>query len=712
MKNRIKIFLILLFILSGIISYFVLDLNHYLTFGYIKSNQIAIESLYAHHQFTFILGYFLIYIVSTALSFPGATILTLLGGAIFGLPLGLLIVSFASSIGATLAFLMSRTLFKSYIEKHYEKTLNKINDGLERDGSLYLLSLRLVPLFPFFLINLCMGLTKISILKFYTISQIGMFIGTAIYVNAGVRLSEIESISGILNSDVIFSFVLLGIFPWIGKWIKESILKFKIYKDYKKPKKFDYNLIVIGGGAAGLVSSYIASAVKAKVLLIEKNKMGGDCLNTGCVPSKALIKAAKISENCKKSAGFGINISEYSIDFKKVMEHVKTSIFKIEPHDSVDRYTNLGVDCIKGEARIVSPWEVEVNDRLLTTKNIVIATGAAPSIPAITGLIKDNVFTSESIWNLDYKPDSLAIIGGGFIGIELAQAFSRLQINVHLFESGSRLLQELDFETSKFVLNTLRKSGVHVYLETDIREVITDGDVKKIAFKQSEKNDAIGVSDILVATGRKANTKGFGLEELGLTLNKDNTISTNEFLQTNFPNVYACGDVAGPYQLTHVSSHQAWYCAVNSLFGTFKKFKVDYDIIPKVLFLDPEIAMVGKTEIQLKRDEIDFEITKYEISDSDRAITEGEDLGYIKVYTPPNKDKILGVVIVSTFAGEMITEFVHLMKMNKGLNQLLNTIHAYPTYSEANKAVAGVWKNQHKPHKLLNYLEKFHAFRR
>ncbi|MBT3984152.1 MAG: dihydrolipoyl dehydrogenase [Bacteriovoracaceae bacterium] len=704
-KKQTKILIILLIlILLAVVKIF--NLQSYLSLDYFQQNLDSIRSFYAQNQILTIGSYALIYIVSTALSLPGATVLTLVGGAIFGFVTGTIIVSFASTIGATLAFLVARLVLRDFVEKKFASKINSINKGIEKEGAFYLFSLRLVPLFPFFLVNLVMGLTKIKTHTYFFVSQIGMILGTMAYVNAGLQLSKLKSISGILSPSILLSFTVLGLIPIISKKIVDKFKANSVYKKFKKPEVFDYNIVAIGGGAAGLVTSYIGAAVKARVALIEKDKMGGDCLNTGCVPSKAIIKSAKILHMAKKANELGLTSTEIEFDFKNVMNRVQKVIEKIEPHDSVERYSSLGVECFSGEAKIISPWEVEVNGQIIKTKNIVVATGASPFVPPIPGIEKADVLTSENLWKLEELPKRLIVLGGGPIGLEMAQTFNRLGSSVSVVEMAPLLLAREDEEVSEFVKNKLEKEGVNI-LTTH----------KAIKFKGNRLtcSSAIGeviieFDKVLVAVGRKANTKGFGLEELGVELRRNGTIEANEYLQTNYPNIYACGDVTGPYQLTHVAAHQAWYTSVNALFGAVKKFKVDYQTIPWCTYLDPEVATVGVNERAAKEQGLSYEVTKYGIDDLDRAICEGEAAGFVKVITKTGSDRILGATIVGYNAGELLSEFTFAMKHGLGLNKILGTIHPYPTMSEANKYLAGVYKQNRKPEKLLRFIEKFHSY--
>ncbi|MDH3379999.1 MAG: dihydrolipoyl dehydrogenase, partial [Gammaproteobacteria bacterium] len=510
---------------------------------------------------------------------------------------------------------------------------------------------------------------------------------------------------------LIISFTLIGVFPLLAKKIVDLVKARRVLGDYPKPKTFDRNLVVIGAGSAGLVTAYIAAAIKADVTLIEKHKMGGDCLNTGCVPSKALIRSAKYLSHIRRAADFGMKSATVDYDFADIMARVHRVIRRIEPHDSVERYTRLGVDCVEGEAKIVSPYEVEVNGRTLTTRNIVLATGARPFVPPIPGIEDMEYWTSDSLWDMHRKPKRLVVLGGGPIGCELAQCFARLGCHVTQVEMLPRLLTREDPEISQWVQARFQTEGIDVLINHKAKSFAL-GDAAKIMLCEHDGQEVrVEFDELLVAVGRKPNTEGFGLEELGVTTSRQGTVEVNEYMQTNFPNIYACGDVAGPYQFTHTAAHQAWYASVNALFSPFKRFKVDYSVIPWATFTEPEVARVGLNELEAKEQGVAYEVTTYGIDDLDRAIADGEDHGVVKVLTVPGKDKILGVTIVGEHAGDLIAEFVTAMKYKLGLNKILGTIHIYPTLAEANKFVAGEWKRAHAPQTLLTWVERFHTWR-
>jgi len=698
-----------------IASVFIFDLTQYLNLELLKQQREQLTQLFAEQPLLMFGGYFALYVVCTALSIPGATVLTLGAGAIFGLAWGLLLASFASSVGALLAFLSARWLLHDWVQERFSKRLKTINEGIQRDGAFYLLSLRLVPLFPFFVINLVMGLTKIKTWTYYWVSQLGMFLATAVYVNAGTQLAQVNSLGDVVSADLLGALVLLGIVPIVAKFILGFLKKRRAYRGYSKPSSFDNNLIVIGAGSAGLVSAYIAAAVKAKVTLIEKHEMGGDCLNTGCVPSKALLHVAKSIRQTRAAQQLGVEAKIENVDFARVMDEVQQVVQRIAPHDSVERYTELGVDVIKGEATLTSPWHVKVRtaegEQTLSTRSVIIATGARPLVPSFAGLEQIDYLTSDNLWQLRTLPKRLVVLGGGPIGCELAQAFQLLGSQVTIVEMGACLLSNEDTDASAMLQHQLREDGVDLRLnhKAERFEVDADGQAKLLAEHENETVE-LPFDRVLIALGRQANTSGFGLEELGV--DTDRTVRVNGLLQTNFPNIYACGDVAGPFQFTHVASHQAWYAAVNALFDPFKTFRADYSVIPWVTYTTPEIANVGLTEQAAERENISYEVVEYDISDMDRAIADQQAYGRIKVLTEPGKDKILGVNIVGAQAGELLAEYVLAMKHGLGLNKILGTIHSYPTMSEANKYVAGQWKQAHKPEKLLNWVAKFHRWRR
>ena len=702
--------LILLVVLAGL--FFAFDLGRFLSFESLKSSRDELQQTYQARPLQTIGLYAAIYVVITSLSLPGATVMTLAGGAIFGLWVGVPAAVVSASIGATVAFWTARYLFRDSVHQRFGDRMAAINAGIERDGAFYLFTLRLVPIFPFFVINLLMGLTAIRAGTFFRVSLLGMLPATTIYVNAGTQLGALTSLSDILSPPLIGSFALLAAFPWLARWAVGRIKTRGVHARWRKPSRFDRNLVVIGAGAAGLVTSYIAAATRAKVTLIEGHKMGGDCLNFGCVPSKALLRSAAFLQQARQAPGLGIARVTVDYNFGDVMARVHRIINTVEPHDSVERYTKLGVEVIHGNARITSPWTVEVNGQTVSTRAIVIATGARPTIPSIPGLEQVRYYTSETIWSLVERPEHLVVLGGGPVGCELAQAFARLDCQVtQVARTG--LMGREDADAVALVEAALRADGVRVLTQTDaIRCEREAGKQLLVVRYEDGTEEALPFDAILCAIGRTARTEGFCLEELGISVSPRHTIETDAWLQTLYPNIYACGDVAGPYQFTHTAAHQGWYASVNALFGGLKRFKVDYSVIPWATFTSPEVARVGLSEDEAKKRGIACEVTRYDLKDLDRAIADEAGHGFVKVLSVPGKDRILGVTIVGEHASDLLAEFVLAMKHGLGLNKILGTIHTYPTWSEANKYAAGEWRRAHVPYRLLDWAEKYHAWRR
>ena len=691
-----------------------------LTFDNLKQQQANLMAMRDAQPLMVSVVYLLIYVGVTALSLPGAAIMTLAGGAIFGLGWGLLLVSFASTLGATLAMLVSRFFLRDWVKQRFSHSMKKLDDGVEREGAFYLFALRLVPAFPFFVINLAMGLTRMKIWTFWWVSQVGMLVGTAVYVNAGTQLAQLQSPSDILSIQLLGAFALLGVFPLLARKALEIYKSRQALSQWKKPAHFDTNLVVIGAGSGGLVSAYIAAAVKAKVVLVEKHQMGGDCLNTGCVPSKALIRSAKLAHEMRHADHYGLKSQQPEVDFATVMDRIHAVIAEIEPHDSAERFTGLGVDVRQGSAKLISPWEVEITlntgeVQRVTTRSIILATGAEPFVPDLPGLDKVDYLTSDNLWQLRDLPKRLLVLGGGPIGCELTQAFQRLGSQVTQVERGERLMAREDEDASQLVMQHFRQEGVDLRLQHQALRFEVAGDKKSlIAQKVTGEEVTIDFDRVVIALGRKPRLRGYGLEALGLLPEEAktlDTLDTNNYLQTIYLNIFACGDLIGPYQFTHAASHQAWHATVNALFGDVKKFAVDYRFLPWATFTDPEVARVGLNEQEAKEQGIDYEVTTYGIDDLDRAIADGQAYGFVKVLTQQGKDKILGVTLVGPHSGDLIAEFVLAMKHGLGMNKLLGTIHIYPTMTEANKFAAGNWKKAHAPEKVLGWLKKFHQWR-
>ena len=717
-RSRLLVLAALLLALTGFVA---LDLGRFFSLAYLKASQAGLSALYNEAPWTVRGAFFALYVAVASLSLPGAAILTLAGGGIFGFSWGLLLVSFASTLGATVSFLSARFVLRDSVQARFGARLAGINQGVARDGALYLFSLRLIPVLPFFVINLAMGLTPLPAWTFYWVSQLGMLAGTAVYVNAGTELASISALRDVASPGLLGALALLGLFPLLAKAVMQALQQRRVYVRWRgqRPRRFDRNLIVIGAGAGGLVSAYIAAAVKARVTLVEAKVMGGDCLNYGCVPSKALIKSARVAQQMRDAGRFGLQSAAPVVDFPAVMRRIQGVIAAIAPHDSVARYTSLGVEVVQGHATLCNPWTVEIkhpdgSSQRLSARSIVIAAGARPLVPPLAGLAEAGYVTSDTLWarfgTLATAPQRLLVLGGGPIGCELAQSFARLGSQVTLVEQAPRLLLREDEEVSALVTAALRADGVRVLTGHTALRCETGADGRTLLATQQGQETALPFDELLCAVGRAARLEGYGLEALGIPTGR--TIETNAYLQTLYPNIYAVGDVAGPYQLTHAAAHQAWYATVNALFGQFRRFKADYRAMPSVTFTEPEVARVGLNEQEARVQGIAYELTRYPLDELDRAIADGETEGFVKVLTVPGRDRILGVTIVGSHAGELLAEYTLAMQQGLGLNKILGTIHPYPTLAEANKYAAGAWKRAHAPERLLAWVRRYHNWRR
>lgn len=684
----------------------------------LRAHLAGLDAWRQQRPFAVALLFLAAYVAVTALSLPVAVWMTLAGGALFGFWQGLVLISFAAAMGATLAFLAARHLARDWVRARLGARAAAIEAGLARDGAFYLFSLRLIPVVPFFAVNLLMGLTPMRAWTFYWVSQVGMLAGTAVYVNAGTQLARLDSLSGLVSGPMMASFAALAVFPWMARGVLGGIRRRRVYRGWTRPRRFDRNLVVIGAGSAGLVSAYVAAATRARVTLVEAGEMGGDCLNTGCVPSKTLIRSATLAHQMRHAGAWGLTDTPPRIPFRAVMSRVHDAIAQIAPHDSVERYTGLGVEVRKGHARLIDPWTVQITDaqgavQRLTTRAIIIATGARPTLPPLPGLDLVDPLTSETLWHRladqNAPPRRLVVLGGGPIGCELAQAFARLGSEVTQIEKAPRLLAREDPEVSDLVAAALRADGVRVLTGHRALRCGRDGECW-IEVDHDGRTHRIPFDRLIVAVGRSARVEGFGLEELGIPTGR--TLEVNEFLETRFPNILAAGDVAGPFQFTHTAAHQAWFASVNALFGAIRRVKADYRVIPWATFTDPEVARVGLSETEARAQGIAVEVTRYDLAGLDRAITDGAARGFVKVLTPPGRDRILGVTIVGDHAGDLMAEFVLAMKHGLGLTKILSTIHIYPTWAEAAKATAGAWRRAHVHPRALAMLARFHRWRR
>lgn len=690
-----------------------LGLHHYVSIEVLEAQREALRATYAAQPVRTSAIFFVLYTVLTALSVPELAVLTMAGGAIFGVTWAVVLVSFASTLGATLAFLGARFLAGDWVRRRAGPRLAAIDAGIAREGALYLFALRLVPLIPFVFVNLAMGLTRMPVRTFYWVSQLGMLPGTAVFAYAGAELGEFQA-----SPRLFVALALLGLFPLVAKRMVAALEARKVYAPWhrQRPARYDYNLVVIGAGSAGLVTSNIAAATQARVALVEAGEMGGDCLNTGCVPSKALVRSAKLMAEIARAHTLGLAGATATVDFPALMARVRRVIADIAPHDSVARYTGLGVDVVRGRGCLTSPWTVEVQTpdgvRTLTTRAIVIATGARPAVPAIPGLDTVRAFTSDTIWSLDALPSRLLVLGGGPVGCELAQAFARLGSAVTLVEAGPRLLSREDAEVSALIAEHLTRDGVRVLTNHTAARFLTDGATQTLVAAHAGHEVTVTFDAVLVAVGRVATTTGLGLEDLGIAVTAARTIDTDDFLQTRYPNIYACGDVASSLQFTHLAAHQARYASVHALFGSLRRAPVDMRAIPRTTFTDPEVARVGLSADEAHERGVDVAVTTYPLRSLDRAVIDDATTGFITVVTRPGSDTILGVTCVGAHAGELIAEFTLAMTHGLGLNAVLDTVHAYPTFADANKQAAGAWRRSQVTRGQQALLQAYHAWRR
>ena len=697
----------------------VFDPGQYLNLEYLRTQQRGLEALVAAHPVRASLIAFAVYTGATALSIPGAIVMTLAAGAVFGLLWGMIIVSFASTVGATIAFLMSRYLFHGFVQARFGHRLRLINRGMRNDGPIYLLTLRLIPVIPYVAINVLLALTSIRLRDFYLYSQIGMLPATLVYVNAGTQLADIDSLRDIISPDVLAALGLLAAFPLLAKVLIAALRGWRLRQTWPRPAAVDRNVIVIGAGSAGLVASLVASAVKARVTLIEASRMGGDCLNTGCVPSKAFLRIAHQVHAARHAGQLGLEDTEIPVSFAGVMARVREVIATIEPHDSEARYRAMGVECIRGHARLRSPYEVEVNGQRLSTRAIIIATGARPFVPDLPGIDSIRYLTSDSVWSLSECPERLLVLGGGPIGCELAQGFARLGSRVTVVEMAPRLLPREGEAVSELLAHVFNDEGIalRLHFRALAFRPATDDSPAALEIESQALGDAsrefIEFDEVIIALGRRANVDGLGLESLGIGVNENGTIEVNDQLQTRFPNILACGDVAGPHQFTHAASYQASLASVNALFANpLKRFAADYRAMPWCTFTDPQVARVGLSEAEASEQRINYELTVFNLSDLDRAIADGETRGFVRVLTARGSDRILGVTVMGAHAGDTIAEFVLAMKHNLGLKRILDAVHIYPTFAEANRLAAGQWRRAHASPGMLSWLERFHRWRR
>jgi pyruvate/2-oxoglutarate dehydrogenase complex dihydrolipoamide dehydrogenase (E3) component/uncharacterized membrane protein YdjX (TVP38/TMEM64 family) len=695
---------------AAVVLFFALGGNEHLTLEALKARQGDLVARYEAAPAETLAAYFVIYVLVTAASLPGAAVLTLGGAAIFGFWASLVVVSFASTLGATLAFLASRFVLREWVQARFGDRLARVNEGMRREGAFYLATLRLIPVFPFFVVNLLTALTPIGTLTYAVVSQLAMLPGTAAYVNAGTQLGRIERPADAVSPAVLASFAALGVLPLLAKGGVRRHRRRRALRRFRRPRTYDYNVVVIGGGAGGLVASGLVARLGGRVALVEKDRMGGDCLNTGCVPSKALIRSARFLADARRARELGFREARVQFELSDVMARVRRVIGEVAPRDSVERYTAMGVECLKGHARLRSPWEVEVEGRTLTTRAVILAIGARPVIPRIPGLEQVRFLTTETVWGLEKLPKRLLVLGGGPVGVELAQAFARLGSKVTVVEALDRVLAREDTDVSEFVVARLRAEGV---------EVLTGHRASRFepgrAICECEGGGppaAVEFDEVLVALGRRVDAPGMGLEEVGVALSPRGTLEVDEFLETSVPGIFACGDAAGPWQFTHVAGEQGGYAALNAVLAPLWRFRFDGAVVPWATYTDPEVARVGMSEAEARAAGVAFEATRFEFSELDRAAADGEPHGFVKVLTRAGGDRILGATVVGAHAADYAAEYVLAMKAGLGLDRIARTIHAYPTFAEAGRAAALAWKKKHAPEGAMRWVKRWAEWRR
>jgi pyruvate/2-oxoglutarate dehydrogenase complex dihydrolipoamide dehydrogenase (E3) component/uncharacterized membrane protein YdjX (TVP38/TMEM64 family) len=690
--SRTKLALILV-IIAAIAAFFILGGSDYLTLGTLKGARDGLSAIVTEQPIAAALAFIATYIVIVALSLPGAAIMTLAAGALFGLIEGVALASIASTIGATLAMLAARFVARDWVRKRFPRAVEAVDKGVAKDGAVYLLSLRLAPVFPFFLVNLAMGLTAMPVVRYALVTWAGALPGTIAYTFAGTQLARIARPSDALSPGLIAAFLGLALVPLLGKWIANGVQRRRALGKFRRPKKFDANLIVIGAGSGGLVASLVAAQLEAKVVLIERAEMGGDCLNTGCVPSKSLIRVARSVAEIRKSSLFGVTIAEPSVDFGAVMRRLNETVATIAPNDSVERFRGLGVDVRLGEARLVDPWTVTIDGGApISAPEIIIATGAAPVVPPIPGLAKSNFATSETLWTklsaMDRVPKRVAVLGAGPIGCELGQALQRLGSQVTIVAMSEQLLEREDKEAADIVARALQKDGVALKLGAVVERV--EGEALQLGSEQ------VPFDLLIVAVGRKARLEGFGLDA---------------FDYISMPHIRFVGDAAGGEQFTHFAGHSGAIAAINALIGRFGRLKYD-KLVPRVTFTSPEVASVGLTEAQAKEQKREVEVFTYPLAEADRAVIDGVGEGLVKLVSAKGKDRVLGATIVAPNAGDLIVPWILAIKNGVGLKAMQSLIYPYPTMSEAGRAAAGEWRKAHSSERVLRLAERWNKWRR
>lgn len=665
-----------------------------------------------------------LYVVATVLFVPGS-LLTLGAGAVFGVALGSVCVSISATLGATAAFLVGRYLARDAIARKIEKheKFATIDRAVADEGWKIVLLTRLSPVFPFTLLNYAFGLTRVKLSHYVLASWIGMIPGTVMYVylgslvNVGAGHRQRTTGEWVLYGVGLLATVTVTVF--VTRLARRALAK-KIGStetvqsskeimsvpsapvlvrpadahnarlvsnvhppDWQNPSPAPcYNLVVIGAGTAGLVTAAGAAGLGAKVALVEKSLLGGDCLNVGCVPSKAVIRSGRAVFDAKEAGPFGVRVGKpVEIDFSAVMERMRKLRADLSPHDSAQRFANLGVDVFLGEARFASPDTVEVAGQTLRFKRAVIATGARAVEPPILGLAEAGYLTNETVFNLTQRPARLAVIGGGPIGCELAQAFQRLGSQVSLLHKNAHLLDREDMEAAALVQKAFIREGVALHLNATITRVERSAGGKLVYYEAQGKEETLAVDEILAGAGRAPNIEGLNLEAAGVRYDRRKGVLVNDCLQTSNPHIYGAGDVCLAWKFTHAADFSARIVIQNALFLGRKKASTL--TMPWCTYTDPEIAHVGLYERDARERGVEVDTYVREFKEVDRAVLDGEEDGFVKFHVKKGHDEILGATIVARHAGEMISEISVAMAARIGLGKLASVIHPYPTQAEA-----------------------------
>ncbi|MFC7536756.1 FAD-dependent oxidoreductase [Sphingomonas sp. GCM10030256] len=692
---------LLVLIAGAVAAFLLLGGRDYLSLEALKGGSEALRQWIAAHPVLAPAAFAAAYLLVVALSLPGAAVMTLAGGALFGLVGGTVLASLSSTAGATLAMLSARFLARDWVAQRFPKAVQAIDQGIERDGSLYLLSLRLAPIFPFFLINLAIGLTAMPAGRFFLLTMAGALPGTIVYTAAGTALASIDSLGDVLSPKLLGAFLALALLPLVGKAASGWLQRRRALHGFRRPRRFDANLIVIGAGSGGLVASLVAAELKAKVILVERGEMGGDCLNTGCVPSKSLLRAAKAAAEVRRAGRFGVEAELCAVDFRNTMAHLRGAIAAIAPNDSVERFRGLGVDVRQASARLVDPWTIEIDSReRLTARAILLATGADPVVPLIPGLAESGFVTSETLWDrldqFDRVPQRVAILGTGPIGCELGQALGRLGADVTLVSHAERILDRDEPEASAIVAQALATDGVTILTGRKVERSTTSA-------LHLDTGEAIPFDLLIVAAGRKPHLRGLGLEDLGLD---PDTLAVDGRGRGPFGHVFVAGDAAGGPQFTHYAGHSGAIAGINALLGPLGRLKLD-TLVPRVTYTSPEVASIGMTGADAPAD---AEIATFDVAHNDRNIADAGAPGMVKLVV--RKGRVLGATIVADHAGELIMPWVLAIKRRIPLSQMMSVIYPYPTLSEVSRAAAGEWRRAHRPERVLRLAELFHSWRR